>query len=149
MKRALTAAAMLATALATAVPALASEPGGPGPGPKDLGLDSIAVSSATLEKKTKRVVVEGTVSCSEPLRVSLHSAVRQDVGRSSRLVEASGGSEILCDGETPFRFAVASERGRLRAGGADVFAAAFAGDLAGGFDAAEVGPVRTILATPR
>lgn len=145
-KAAVLAAALLATALVPATPAPASGPGDPGPAPQDLGLEALAVKGAALsDPRTGEVVVAGTVTCAGPLHVLLHSSVRQGAGRGPHVVEASGGSEVFCDGETPFALAVSPEHGRLKAGDAEVFA----GDPSTGFDTAEVGPVRTALAPPR
>ena len=148
-KRTLVTVATTAMVLAgAAVPALASEPVRGG-GSQDLGLDSVTVTSATLsDPKTGQVVVSGVVACSEPLQVLLHSSVRQNAGRGPHLVEASGGAEVACDGQTPFSFAVSPDRGRLRAGDADVFAAALAEDERG-FDFVEVGPAETTLTPSR
>ena len=133
--------AMLAMVLVAAVPALAES--FVEPADSDLGLDGITVTSTTLDKKTKQVIVSGTVTCSSPISVFVDSFVRQDVGRFNT-VEGFGGTEILCDGETPFSLAVSSFEGRFGGGNATVFADAFTCDEFG-CDSAQVGPMSTKL----
>ena len=142
--------AMLAMALATAVPGLAESTAAPGPGDSDLGLEGITVTSITLDKKTGQVVVSGTVTCTEPLSVSVQGSVRQDVGRFNT-VQGFGGTEVLCDGETPFGFTVSPFEGRFGGGRATVEAAAFAFDDSDefGIDFAETGPINTKLTPSR
>ena len=151
MKKLAILVAMLAMALTTAIPALAQEaaaggPGGPG-GPDDLGLESINITSTTIDPKTKEVTVSGTVTCSSPLDVFVQSNVRQDVGRFNT-IQGFGGTEVACDGETPLSLKVSPFEGRFGGGGAEVSAGAFAFNELGS-DAAEVGPIDTKLTPSR
>ena len=145
--------AMLAMVLVAAGSALAQEAAAPGPGRPggpsvdNLGLEGITVTSTTLDKKTKEVTVSGTVTCSSPLSVFVQSSVRQDVGRFNT-VWGMGGTEVACDGETPFSLTISPFKGRFGGGSAEVFAGAFASTELG-LDAAETDPIDTKLSPSR
>ncbi len=139
--------AMLAMALVAAVPALAQSTAEHGPGDSDLGLDGITVTSTTIDSKTKELTVSGTVTCSEPLSVFVEASVRQDVGRFNT-VQGFGGTEVACEGETPFSFTVSTFEGRFGGGSATVDAGAFACNEFD-CDSVEVGPISTKLTPSR
>ena len=147
MRKAVLLMAMLAMVLAVAAPALAESTAAPGPGDVDLGLEGVAVTSTTPNKATGEVVISGTVTCSEPQSVFVQGSVRQDVGRFNT-VQGFGGTEVFCQGQTPFSFSVSPFEGRFGGGQATVSASAFACDEFG-CDSAEAGPIDTKLRPSR
>jgi hypothetical protein len=137
--------APLVLALGVATPAFADTTGGGG-GQADLGLDGIAITSATVTARTGIATVSGTITCSQDLNGAfVFVELDQVVGRFHTL-RGYGGTPVDCaaaDGSASWSVTIQPDQGKFANGRATIGASAEI-DLCGEddcvFDFASVGP---------
>jgi hypothetical protein len=106
-----------------ATPVLADTTGGGGGA--DLGLDAIAITSATVNARTGIATVSGTVSCSQDLTdVFVNAELDQVVGRFHTL-RGWGGTDVAClaaDGTAAWTLTIQPDQGKFANGRATIAA---------------------------
>ena len=115
----------LALVLGVAGPVLADTTGGGGSA--DLGLDGIAVTSASVNARTGIATVSGTVSCSQDFTgASVFVELDQVVGRFHTL-RGWGGASVDClaaDGSGEWTMTIQPDQGKFANGRATITASA-------------------------
>jgi len=86
-------------------------------------IENLEITGATLDQRTFRLEITGTVTCSEPGEVFLNTDVQQPAGRT-KSVFGYGWTQIQCDGEEEFTITVLPNQGRFTPGRAIVRASA-------------------------
>jgi hypothetical protein len=127
---------------ASASPALADTGGGSG----DLGLDAIAITSASVNGRTGIATVSGTISCSQDVSdVFVGAQLDQVVGRF-HTVRGWGGTTVSCsavEGIAAWTAIVRADQGKFAGGNATAYAEGYVElciDVDCSVDYASVGP---------